>query len=551
MIKHGFTRAFATSLQRVISENTNNRFKAFIAGIGVTAVLQSSTAAAMICASFASKKVIGTAAGIAVVIGADVGTTLVAQVLTFDLSWLMPMLLLGGVIMHRQFEHKGKLKHVAQAFIGLGLVLLALSLIKESAAPLGQSDILPMILKPLENEPILAVVVTALMTWMLHSSIASILIISSFTASGLITLQLGLILVLGVNLGAAIAPFVMTYSMDARTRRITTANLIMRTSMVIVCLPILSIAMVFFKNIDFNIPVEREIMHFHTLFNLTLALIFLPFVNYVASLCTKIIPSKPKEGDDETTPLYLDESALSTPGLALVCAARETLRTAKIVETMFVDCMCAFKNEDINLIKRINKCDDTIDALHTQTKFYLARITEEALDPTESSRFIQILGFSTNLEHVGDIIENSLTGIIKEKIENRHKFSDDGFREIRDFHNDVLVNMKIAQAVFMSEDIKLATQLVKDKTRIREAANESQKRHFNRLRQGIPESQMTSTLHTDIIRDFKRINTYITTVAYKVLDNAKKEDVVAPPTLEVVTSEPESEKNTEVDTKSA
>lgn len=535
MIKHGFTRAFATSLQRVISENTNNRFKAFIAGIGVTAVLQSSTAAAMICASFASKKVIGTAAGIAVVIGADVGTTLVAQVLTFDLSWLMPMLLLGGVIMHSRFEHKGMLKHVSRAFIGLGLVLLALTLIKESAAPLGQSELLPKILQPLENEPILAVVVTALMTWMLHSSIAAILIISSFTASGLITLKLGLILVLGVNLGAAIAPFVMTYSMDARTRRITTANLIMRTSMVLVSLPILSIAMIFIKDIDFNIPVEREIMHFHTLFNLALALIFLPFVNSVAALCTKIIPSKPKDTSNEITPLYLDESALSTPGLALICAARETLRTAKIVETMFVDCMRALKNEDLELIKHIQKNDDTIDTLHTQTKFYLARITEEALDPAESSRFIQILGFSTNLEHIGDIIENSLTGIIQEKIKNQHKFSHDGFREIRDFHNDVLVNMKVAQAVFMSEDLKLATQLVEDKTRIREAANESQKRHFNRLRQGIPEAQMTSTLHTDIIRDFKRINTYITTVAYKVLDNAQKD---APaPDLKVVTGE--------------
>ena len=551
MIKHGFTRAFATSLQRVISENTSNRFKAFISGIGVTAVLQSSTAAAMICASFASKKVIGTAAGIAVVIGADVGTTLIAQVLTFDLSWLMPMLLLSGVIMHRQFEHKGMLKHVARAFIGLGLVLLALTLIKESAAPLGQSELLPTVLQTLESEPILAIVVTALMTWMLHSSIASVLIISSFTASSLISLQLGLILVLGVNLGAAIAPFVMTYSMDARTKRITTANLIMRTSMVLVTLPMLSVALIFIKDIDFGVSPERALMHFHTLFNLTLACVFLPFVNSVASLCKKIIPSKPIDKDDEAKPLYLDESALSTPSLALVCAARETLRTAKIVETMFVDCMCALKNEDANLIKHIQENDDTIDNLHIQTKFYLARIAEESLDPAESSRFLQILGFSTNLEHIGDVIENSLTEIINSKIEGKHLFSKEGFTEIRDFHNDVLVNMKIAQAVFMSEDLKLAKQLVEDKTRIREAANESQKRHFNRLRQGIPESQMTSTLHTDIIRDFKRINTYITTVAYKVLDNAKEEETAAPDLQEVVSKDDKNKESVVVDIKNA
>jgi len=541
MIKHGFTRAYATSLQKVIAANTSNRIKAFFAGMGVTAVLQSSTATAMICASFASKRAIGTSAGIAVVIGADVGTTLVAQVLTFDLSWLTPLLLLGGVALHRQFEHKGKFKHVARAFIGLGQVLLALALIKESATPLGDSELLPMILKPLENEPLLAITVTALMTWLLHSSIASVLIISSFTSSGLITLKLGLLLVLGANLGAAIAPFVMTYRMDARTRRITTGNLIMRASLVFMTLPLLGVFMLIYKDLHLNIVAGREIIHFHMIFNIALAIIFLPLVVYVASLCRKIIPNKPTQTNKGVIPLYLDESALSTPTLALACAARETLRTAKIVETLFIDCMRALKEENVELIETIRKGDDKIDILHTQTKFYLARVTEEALDPIESDKFIQILGFSTNLEHIGDIIENSLTGIILSKIEDQHFFSKAGFREIRAFHESVLDNMKIAQAVFMAEDPKLAEQLVKDKSLIREAAEETQKRHFQRLREGVPESQMTSTLHIDIIRDFKHINSYLTTVAYSVIDNAKKEQT-SPDLKEVATEAKEESK---------
>lgn len=520
MIKNGFTRAYATSLQKVIAANTSNRFKAFFAGLGVTAILQSSTATTMICASFASKNMIGTTAGLAVVIGADVGTTLVAQVLTFDLSWITPLFLLSGAIMHHYYEHKGRKKHIARALIGLGLVLLSLAMIKESAAPLGDSDILPIILKPLESEPLLALLVTAGLTWILHSSLATVLIIASFTSSGLISLKLGLLLVLGANLGAAIIPYMMTYSMDARAKRITTGNLIMRVSMVLAMLPLLGTFMTFFD--DLSVAKDREMIHFHTLFNAMLALIFLPIVDYLASFCKKRVPQTKEEKENKITALYLDETALESPTIALASAARETLRVANIVQKMFTDSMTVLKEGNPQLLESIKKSDDSIDTLHTKIKFYLARVNEESLDPKESDRFIQILGFSTNLEHIGDIIDRSLCEIIETKIKNQHRFSGEGFKEIQNFHHNILNNMKIAQAIFMSEDPKLARQLVEGKAFVRKAAQQSSRQHFERLRDGVPETHMTSTLHTDIIRDFKRINSYLTTVAYSILDNAEK-----------------------------
>ncbi len=522
MVKHGFTRAYASSLQKVIAANTSNRIKAFFAGLGVTTLLQSSTATTMVCASFASKRIIGTAAGIAVVIGANVGTTLVAQILIFDLSWLTPLLLFGGLILHHRFEHKGKMEHISRAIIGIGMVLLSLTLIKTSAAPLSQAEILPVILKSLENEPILVLIVTAIITWVLHSSMAAVLIISSFISSGIISLNLGLLLVLGANLGAAIAPFVMTYGMNARTRRITTGNLIMRLGVVFLIFPFLGIIMTFYNGLNLDISPPRAVVHFHTLFNILLATIFLPFVISIAAFCKKLIPNTKEDSTVTISPIYLDESVLNSPTLALACAARETLRVAKIVETMLTDCMHAFNEGNLETIQAIEKEDDKIDILHARTKFYLARITEEALDPSESDRFIQILGFSTNLEHIGDIIEQSLSNIISSKIKDRQHFSKAGFQEIQEFHQQVLNNMKIAQAVFMSEDLQMAQQLVESKKHLRIAANKSQARHFQRLRDCVPESQMTSTLHSDIIRDFKRINSYMTTVAYTILDKEEK-----------------------------
>ncbi len=518
MIKLGFTRAYATSLQKTIATNTSNRIKAFFAGMGVTAILQSSTATTMICASFASKKMIGTTAGLAVIIGADVSTTLVAQVLTFDLSWLMPILILTGVIMHNRYEHGGRKKHIARALIGLGLVLLSLSIIKESAAPLGQSEILPIILQPLENEPILALLVAGLLTWMLHSSLASVLLIASFASSGLINAHLGLLLVLGANLGGALIPYVMTLKMGARARRITVGNLIMRITCVIMILPFLGMIITALDSM--GIEQSREIIHFHTLFNVLLALTFLPLIKPLSKICRKLVPDQEEPVNQEHQPLYLDETALESPTIALAGAARETLRVAKVVEDMFADSMAALKNEDTNIVKKIISDDDTVDKLHTAIKLYLTRVNEEALDPKESDRFVQILSFSTNLEHIGDIIEKSLIELISAKIKRKNRFSKEGFKEIQDFHQTILGNMKIAQAIFMSEDPKLAQQLVEGKASVRRAAQSSSAKHFQRLRAGVPETQNTISLHTDIIRDYKRINSYITSVAYSILDNA-------------------------------
>lgn len=518
MVKNGFTRAYATSLRKVIAENTNNRFKAFLSGLAVTAVLQSSTATALVVSSFASKKMIGTLAGLSVMIGADISTTLVAQILTFDLSWLMPVLLLVGVVMHSRYEHKGRRKHLARALIGLGLILLSLSMIKQSALPLGTSDTLPLILHPLEKEPLLALLVAALMTWLLHSSLAAVLIIASLASGNLISMHLGLLLVLGANLGGAIIPFVMTYKLGAEAKRITTGNLVMRVSSIVIILPFVPLIMEAFQGLD--IAQSREIVNFHTFFNVMLALIFLPFVKALSALCERLIQISDNESDPELKPLYLDESALDSPTIALACAARETLRVAGIVEQMFVDSMTALKKDDMNIIVRIQESDEKVDTLHNAIKLYLTRVNEEALDPKESDRFLQILSFSTNLEHIGDIIENSIIENVKIKIESQHKFSEQGFQEIKDFHQIILKNMKIAHAIFMSEDPKLARQLVESKKAVRDAAQKSSTQHFKRLKSGVPETLATSALHTDLIRDYRRVNTYITTVAYAILENA-------------------------------
>lgn len=520
MVKFGFTRAFGVSLRRIIAVGLGNRSTAFLSGAAVTAMLQSSTATALLLISFTKKQALPLGVLLAAMIGADVSTTLVAQVLTFDLSFLSPALLVIGIAGHMIYEHGGRKRHIFRLTIGLGLILLALTLIREASAPLKNSDTLPLILAPLENDPVLAVLVAALITWLIHSSLASVLLFASFASHNIIDLQLGLLLILGANIGGALIPFIATFNESGVARRITSGNLFMRGFTVLLVLPLLPYIPGLLEAHDF--PLERQIVHAHTAFNVFLALLFMPSITLVAALCEKIVPYRPEKDAGEKKPLYLDERSLNTPVVALAAAARETLRMAETVEKMLEDTIKTFEHNNEMLANEIRKKDNIVDSLYGAIKLYLAKLTRESLDPKETDRYLQILTFATNLEHIGDIIDKSLMELAKKKIRNRDKFSNEGWEEIKAFHSRILENMRMAQTIFISEDPELAQNLVEGKKDIRLAERATSEHHFERLRTGLPETIATSSLHLDIIRDYRRINSYITTVAYAILENAQK-----------------------------
>lgn len=519
MVRTGFTRAYGTSLRRGIGLGTGNRLTAFVSGVFVTACLQSSTATTLIVSSFIKRGFITTAASIAVIIGADLSTTLVAQVLTFDLSWLSPALLAGGIITYMLNDRSGRVRHMARAAIGIGLMLLSLSLIREVSEPLKHSEVLPLILAPLENEPLLAIIFAALFTWLIHSSLAAVLLFAALAANHILTLHLGLYLVMGANIGGALVPFAATYADGAKVRRVTSANIFMRGVILILCLPFVQHIMNTLTL--YESAIDRQIVDFHMGFNIALAIIFLPLAGLLAKAAQKLLPEKAQAKDD-FEPLYLDGKSLDAPVIALASAARETLRLAEIVEAMLEKTITAFEKNDAKLVNDIRKMDDKVDSIYEAIKLYMTRLTQESLDPKEADRYVQILTFSTNLEHCGDIIEKNLMELADKKIRKQENFSKEGFAEITEFHGRVLENLRLAQTIFLSEDPALAAQLVEKKATVRKAEAETSRQHFDRLREGRQQTIATSALHLDIIRDLRRINSYVTSVAYTIIDNHEK-----------------------------
>jgi phosphate:Na+ symporter len=516
MVRTGLTRAFGASLRRAVAACARNRFTAFLGGIAITGLLQSSTATALLVSSFAGRGLIPLSIAFAVMLGADIGTTLAAQVLSFDLGWASPLLIGAGVITFLSGE-QDKTRHVARVSIGLGLMLLSLKLLAAATEPLKSAPTFMAILQGLQDEYVIAVVFAAAATWFVHSSLSVVLLIMSFAGVGLIEPRLAIALVIGANIGGALAPYMAQAGSDVEARRVPLANLLTRTIVGLALLPFLGPIVQFLSMIDAS--ATRLPVNFHTAFNVVASLVFLPLVDVVAWACRKILPNR-AVADDPGKPRHLDPNVLDSPAEALACATRETLNLGDRVGDMLGKTMAVFESNDTRLVKAVEDADNAVDRLYEAIKLYLIQTSRTELGEEESRRYVEILTFTTNLEHVGDIVDKNLMELASKKIRNRYAFSAEGMAELKQFHGRVIDNLRLALNVFTTRDINLARRLFAEKTSMREAESRAADSHFERLRQGRAESIETSSIHMDVIRDLKRINGHLTSVAYPILEAA-------------------------------
>jgi phosphate:Na+ symporter len=514
MVRTGIMRAFGGDLRRAIGPGLRNRLSSFLVGLGVTAAVQSSTATALMTASFAERGLMATAPALAVILGADVGTALVAQALSFDVRWLSPGLILVGVAAFMGLTST-RWRDTGRAVVGFGLMLLALRLIVESSEPLQHSTVLQQVLGALAGEPLIAVLVGAGLTWLAHSSLAIILMVMSMAGVGLVSVPLALALVLGANLGGGLPAATATWHGDASACRVTLSNLCFRLAGVIVALPLLPTIAAALPGIDAD--VGRQVVNFHLGFNLTIAVAFLALLTPAAMLAERLLPERPTS-DDPTKPRYLDASVMESPALAIAAASRETLRMGDALESMLRDVLTVLKTDDRKLADDIGRRDNIVDGLHEAIKLYLSQVSRETLAESDSRRCMEIIAYTTNLEHVGDIVDKNLLELAVKKINNRLRFSEEGLSEIGEIHASVLSTLKLSLAVFMQGDPAQARKLLEEKARMRDQERRAVELHLERLKSGRPESIETSSLHLDILRDLKRIHSHLTSVAYPILE---------------------------------
>jgi phosphate:Na+ symporter len=514
MVQSGVLRAFGADLRQFLSKALSNRFRAFGFGLGVTAMLQSSTATALMTSTFAASGLLALTPALAIMLGANVGTTLIVQVLSFNVDAAAPVLLVIGVLAFKRGQ-RTRVRDLGRVAIGLGLMLLSLHILLDTLAPAEEAPFIRTLLGQITAEPVLNVVLGAVFAWAAHSSVAALILIMSLSYAHFVTPVAALALVLGANLGSAINPVLETNRADRAAQRLPIGNLVNRLVGCAIVLPFLQPISNLLSGLDPDRT--RQAADFHTLFNLATALLFILPLRSYAALLTRLLPER-KEPVDQGAPLYLDTTVLGTPTLALTCAAREVLHMGDIVESMLRKTMTAFLGNDRKLVAEIEQMDDWVDKLHEAVKRYVTAITRESLDDQSARRAMEIIAFSINLEHIGDIIDKNLMELASKKIKHHLKFSAEGAAELESFHHGVMDNLKLALGVFMSGDSKIARQLLKEKVQIREAERSAAESHLARLRAGRPETLETSSLHLDVLRDLKRIHSHICSVAYPVLE---------------------------------
>ncbi len=513
MVHSGILRALGSDLRRWLNAGLANRGKALLAGIGVTALLQSSTATGLMTASFLASGVVDLVPALAVMLGANIGTTLIVQLLTFDVSAVAPILILAGVIAFKQ-SGKTRVRDLGRVGIGLGLVLLALHLILATVEPVEQAGLVRDLFAVLTGHPLLSILLVALMTWAAYSSVAVVLLAMSLAAAQIVTPDVALALVLGANLGNVIPQFLGAGKSNP-ARRLALGNLIVRGAGCLIVLPFLPRIGTLLALVEPE-P-ARLAANFHLLFNLALAILFVGLLGPLARLCRRLLPAAPVS--DPGAPRYIDEAALATPAIALAEASRETLRMADILEAMLRALAEALRRDDRKRAAEIGELDDQLDRLHKAIKLYLTRIgREEGLDEADARRCSDILTFAINLEHAGDILDKSLREIAAKKIKYRLSFSAEGALEIESMEDRLMAVLGLAISVFMTSDPREARRLLNEKVAIRELEQAATDSHLQRLRAGRPESLETSALHLDILRDLKRLAAHLASVAYPILD---------------------------------
>lgn len=515
MVQTGVQRAFGAALGAALGRALGTRLRAFSTGLGITAALQSSTATGLMITGFAAGGLVGLAPALAAMLGANVGTTLIVQLLSFDLTALAPILILAGVWMFRRYP-PGRTRDLGRVFIGLGLLLLSLHQLVELFAPLQNAPLLQQILDALATQPVAAVLLSAALTWAAHSSVAIVVLIMSLSEHHLVSPALALALVLGANLGTAVNPMIEGVTGDdPAARRLPLGNLLTRVIGVVlglVLLPWLPGWMGWLESDN-----ARLVANFHTVFNAMIALIFLPLLTPYAALLTRWLPKR-TDPNDPARPQYLDESAHDVPAVALGNATREALRMTDMLQTLLLYARAGFKRDNRHRLVQARQLDNAVDKIETAITTYLALLDREDMTRDDTRRLDDILAFASNIGHAADITHHGLLNHIARLRKQGWVLTPEQRQQLDETLARLIANQREAAALFINDDVRQARELAGEKSRFRELEMQESEAHLQKIKSGQIDAAEIGALYLDILRDMKSINSHLVgAAAYPLL----------------------------------
>jgi phosphate:Na+ symporter len=514
LIGEGLQRAAGGSLRHMLTSLTRNRLAAVASGALVTATIQSSAATTLMLIGFVSTGLITFRQSLGVILGADIGTTFTVQLLAFQIQHYA-LLIVGVGFAVFFFARRGIVKSVGQAILGFGFIFLGMRVMTEGLAPLGQNQLARQVLVALAENPLLGVLAGAVLSAGMVSSAATIGITLSLAAQGLLTIEGAVPVVLGANIGTCATALAASLRSAAEARRVALAHIAFKVLGVALALPILDwlTGLVALTAADTG----RQIANAHTLFNLALSALFLPFAPLAARLITALVPEE-ERGDNPFKTRYLDDRYLDQPALAIGQATREALRMGDVAQGMLRDAMVVLRTDNQELLEDVERRDDQLDYLEREIKLFLSRLGRESMSDDLSRREIALISFIGNLENIGDIIDKNLMELARKKLYQGRRFSETGEAELIEFHAMISKNLERAIAGFAANDATLAQEVLDQRPVVRQRERELRASHLARLRRGLAESLETSEIHLDVLTNLKRISSHITALVFPILE---------------------------------
>ena len=519
MVQTGVQRAHGPLIRRTLKSTKGHPLLMTVFGVLLAIIFQSSTAVAVLTAGFVSSGFITSSVGVATVLGADLGSALVIQILSFNLTWLAPVcLIIGGILFFK--GKKRNYKQTGRILVGVALILISLNLLAESTAPLRQNEVVPIVVDYLTSDPITTFLFGAVFTWLIHSSIASLLLIVAFVAQAIVPTDVALALVLGANTGGAFVAVILARNLNARGQVVPLTNFCLRGVSAVIMLAIILILGTPMILSDFS-PTQ-QVISFHIGFNMLLVVIGLPFVKPVTAVLLKIMSDRRISNEQAlgSRQSGLKEADIKLPARALAATTRELLYLAESVQKMFVPAMDIYENFDKVEIKELKRLENETLEVHAKIKNFLAKVSQQNLSEDQLKRNGDLMMFADNMAAATDVIVNRLLKLAKDRNEKALVFSDEGWRELLALHDRVLVNMQLAMNVLVSSDLETARQLIIEKNELSSMTQKSLSKHLERLSRHKTKSLETSNMHNETLRALRQVNSSFSSIAYSILDDA-------------------------------
>lgn len=505
-------------LRTILGHVSGDRFRAYGFGVFITFLLQSSGAIAVMLVSLADTHLVTLTQAIAILLGADFGTTFVVILLSIKKIADIALSIVAVGFFLQLIAKQKRIKSAGAILLSFGLIFYGMHLMVSAATPLKESQMAMEIFNYLSTNPVASFVMAAIIAAAVHSA-GMIGIAIALAFAGTISFEAAIPLVLGANVGTCVTALLASINSGFEGKRVAAAHTVAKLLGAAIALPFISqivklinaLCVPFSQiitTIDTSVP--GKIALTHILFNVALAVVFLPLVGLMARLVRFIIPEPPSKAE-EFKPLYLDKGALETPALAFAQAKREILRIASITHTMLNDCLKMY-SRGMNVedeIERIQSEDDKIDLLEKAVRFYLSELSSEKLSAEQSQTHMALLSISSDLEEIGDIISREMVMLAKKKASWQRIFSDDGWHDLRSFQQMVNENFDLAISILTQPSEELSTKVNRHEEHIDEVEQQLRQAHFNRLHKGLKESFDTSSLHLDILGNLRRINTKV------------------------------------------